>query len=49
MQPESAPSAPPIAITRKRVSDDFIVLVLTAGYAVLVGVIWTILGRPPVS
>ena len=45
MQPESAPSAPPI--TRKRVSDDFIVLVLTAGYAVLVRVIWTIIGRPP--
>ena len=36
----------PAIITKQRISDDFIVLVLTTGYAVLIGMLWILTGRP---
>ncbi len=33
-------------IARQRVSDDFIVLVMTSVHAVIIGIVWLIMGRP---
>lgn len=33
-------------ITRQRLSDDMIVLVLTSGYAVAMAAMWIVMGRP---
>lgn len=37
--------APP-AVVVQRLSDDFMVLVLTTGYAVLIGFVWLTVGKP---
>ena len=32
--------------TKQRLSDDFIVLVMTSVHAVIIGIVWFIMGRP---
>ena len=34
------------SITKQRLSDDFIVLVMTSVHAVIIGIVWFIMGRP---
>ena len=47
-QPTAPPQEDPPTdqITKLRLSDDTIVLVLTSGYAVLIAAVWLVMGRP---